>query len=155
MQWLRSAAGRGAAGALLLLVPVVVAATIGFGNGVRGLGAGISSFPPGTSAQGASALSGTGSPVVTAGPAGGGSGAAAESGPDGAETPGEGGGGGIAPPGSGPDPIVDPGVDPEPPGPPVAGPVPAVDVPNVDVGSSNPLGGLLDSAADAVGGLVP
>lgn len=51
MQWRRSVARRGVAAAALLALPVGVAAAIGIGGGLGGLGAGFNTFPQGESEQ--------------------------------------------------------------------------------------------------------
>lgn len=147
MQWLRSAASRGFAGAVMLALPVAVAGTIGFSEGIGGIGAALGTFPGGEQEEPALTSSPDGPEAivlpVAAGPAPGtapsgggldGGGAA----PDGPGTGGPGGGG----TGDG----VIPGVPTPPQVPPVTGPgggggVPPAQVPSVDVGSSvNPPG---------------
>jgi hypothetical protein len=147
-EWRKGIVSRGLAAALLLAVPVSVAAMIGFEGSIGGLGEGLDSLASGPGTSQASpaadtdpidaAISALAVPTAPA-PGGGqdGSGGGGGDGGDGAPTPGSPGGdapgGGTG--GGGPTDVIDP--------------------PDVSPPSTNPVGDIVDDVQKGVGGLLP
>ena len=163
-EWRRRMVSRGLAAALLLAVPVGVAAAIGFEGSIGGLGEGLDALvsgPEGSQVSAASSegdedaidsaisalatptgagLPGAGGPGA-GGPGGGGDddgGAPAPGGSPGGGSPGGGSPGGGSPGGGG-----------------GGGGAPAIDPSDVELPNSNPVGDLVDELQDGVGGLLP
>jgi hypothetical protein len=144
-EWRKGMVSRGLAAALLLAVPVGVAAAIGFEGSIGGLGEGLDSLTSGPGATQAGPGAGT-DPIdaaITAlattpgagGPSGGGNGDGSGGGgvDDGGGAPGSGG------PGGAPNPAPGDGLPDTP-----AGDVDVPDVPSINPPNGNPVGDLID-----------